>query len=427
MANPKVKIDVTADGTGFNRTMAGVKGTIDNLKKMAGGGGAGGLFGSLAGGAAMGAGMFAGSEVAKKAAEFIYEATIETVKFGHAIAEMAEHFNITTTEAQQLSFAAELAGKDMGFMETMMNKVDKFAEKSLKTGTKEYALRQKLGITDAEAEQMPIVQLTRLVAEKLKKAGSITDADLVFGKNQGREMMNIPEKMERSEKYGLTLSPRAIALLNDEWERMTLLMHNVWTVVKMVSTGLLVLWRVLYTLFGSIVYWVEGKLFKLLGWITGSEKLKEWGAKTDLGPGEFMARLREAVKADTSNDETAKAMEKADRKTPTTKETKLGEVGGHNQFLRIGGLMGVDTNFRLLRGIEQIVNNTAIIANNTRYNANVHMPERRPNFALSQPPAPPPVPNARTNRGGQTYSGTPIPTARAKAAGAGLPTMTFGM
>jgi hypothetical protein len=375
MAAPKVKVDVGADAKGFNKVMTGVE---DRLKGLGKGGFGGGIFGAISGGgisglgAMTGMGAVIGASVAAAAAILAF--TINTAKFAKEMEETAARLNITTVQAQQLSFAAELMGKDLGFLETMIHKVDTFAEKALVRGSKEAEIAEKLGIAREQLSHLDDVELTKLIARKAveKKLGT-ADLDVIGGKKGGRELKEAGEQIEKSEKYGLTLDPRAIAAMHDEWEKFTIVLHDGLTILKRAAAGFVILFRMIKVLSDPRTY---------LKLITGNWKDVIEDLKLATGRG------------------LVKPVDVTNREPPTEKPEALGPMGsGNNQFLKIGGLMGIDTSYR----IERLL---AMIEQNTR-KENVSTPITPPStspFPVSQPLAPSPARVAGPSGFGQAGS-----------------------
>jgi len=361
MASPKVQVSVGADAKGFNRVMSGVE---DRLKGLGKGGFGGGILGAISGGGISGVGAMTGMGAvigaSAAAGAAILAFTVNTAKFAKEMEETAARLNITTTQAQQLSFAAELMGKDLAFLETMMHKVDIFAEKALVRGSKEAEIAEKLGITREQLQHLDDAELIKLIAKRAaeKKLG-VADLDVIGGKKGGREIKKAGESIEKSEKFGFTIDDRAMAAMRDEWEKFLVVLHDGLTILQMAAAGFIILFRMLKVMSNPMTY---------IQLMTGHWKDVVEDLKHATGRG------------------LVKPVDETNRKLPTEKLPELGPMGGNNQFLKIGGLMGIDTNYRIERLLSMIEQNTR----KDQISTPATPPSTSP-FPMSQPLAPSPA------------------------------------
>lgn len=124
----KVKVDITADGSGFHRVLGGIGSAVTGLK-------------------------------AKLAAAFsigtIGYLSKQVLDFGDSIQAMADNFDISTDSAQRFAWAARNAGIEIGVIEKAMLGLDDAMRKALSPGgEKEKGILAKLGLTEKDLNNL---------------------------------------------------------------------------------------------------------------------------------------------------------------------------------------------------------------------------------------------------------------------------------
>lgn len=129
----KVKVDITADGSGFHRVMGGIGSSVKG---------------------------FASSMKTQLAAAFsvatIGILTKQMIDFGDEIRNMANDFDMSTDAVQRYRWAMRDAGIEAGSLTKMLQGLEEARGKAIgEGGEKEKSLMKKLGFTDEDLKTLP--------------------------------------------------------------------------------------------------------------------------------------------------------------------------------------------------------------------------------------------------------------------------------
>jgi hypothetical protein len=409
----RVKIDISGDGSGFHKAMAGVEERLRGLKSKVGFS-FGETFAALAGGATI-------------------TAMIDNMaNFAKEINNASRNLGVTTERVQQLRVAARHAGKDLSVFEGIFSKSESFASKALVPNSKEANIAARLGITPGDLSGPNGLSKDALVSKMLKGTGGMSRnvAEQLIGGVVGKKNAGflVGNKDEITGKSGIgTVS-------NEDLNKMTELKENFEDLIDVVRIRMIPVFNDVVDAAEKFIAWASDALTinkgmsdakekfasqngtRAGGWrtaaIEASTGLQLLGATVAHGtgissllgkiaPGKFGESLEHdydtilnkhdelkygkgvndsAVVAKAASSVVAKVAstredleraaaarrarhkeEQAEMNGPTTRErpTKrtnnslvLGEEGGGgsaNSMLRIGGLMGVDSTYRLER------------------------------------------------------------------------------
>lgn len=180
MATSNVKVNVTADGTGFHKTMGGITRSVSGL----------------------------GSSIKGQLAAAFSVATIglitrNIIQFGDEIQTMANNLNISTDSAQRFSWAARNANVEVTTLSKAMYALNKAREEARGGNAEKKGLLGQLGFTDKDLESMPKENMLLKMMEKSKNRGSTesilrqlgvraTDAGKIMGAREDFLNKNIP-------------------------------------------------------------------------------------------------------------------------------------------------------------------------------------------------------------------------------------------
>ncbi len=392
MANPKVTVNVGADGVGFHKEWDKIEKRIAKTATEVGGKQLGGIFGAF-GEVSAAAGPFA----AAAAIVTLYAVmTKNLMEFGHSIQEVSETFGISTDAVQKYSFAAEVAGKDVSVFTNAMEKSSEFAEKALSSNpqySKQFQLSQRLGLTEDDLRNMPPDKLMKAMIKRGKELKiSDTEMDEIVGKKMSRVIGQLVEQAEELDKFTLKLDPATIAMLADSFKIFQVALQDVMVLFRKNLANTLLEIRIFGVLFYD--YWRE-VISKLSGLLAGGLIMTGLGG---LGGGSWVKGLM-----DLSNKTHVTTKEFNDQMNwatgagliPKPGEPRVPAVGtvkpmtfSTNEFLKIGGLMGIDTAIRLEK--LQLEANALLgqIAENTKPQIMTTAPQQSPLPPLASAPAP---------------------------------------
>ena len=396
--NPEIVIRTKADGAGitviegmFNAFLKRIGGKAAEsgkiMKEMMGAGAEGGLLGTAA---AFGA--VAG------AAALLTELGTHTAEWAHEIKEVADQMNISTDAAQQLSFAASLMGKDLQWAAGMLEKEELFLEKAL-GGQKKFALvASELGLSLDEMQHLdPKAAHDKIL--KAVEAGQLSDSEIarIYGRGNVRAIKSLAENESYADKYGVGLDPKIIAAAADEWRAWKTIFKDLGVALLWVGAILVAVVRILRKTFMSIfdiiiagcAALVAG-VFKILSKIPGfgylgKEADSAWKMAKEYGSAAGQ-NMVEIVKPGGKQGQTS-----TDREPDMAAGKHLEKLEG-NPFLKIGGLAGVDTNFRIERLTQTMVRHLANIDEHTKPVASTvpvtpPSPSVTPNYAVTTGPS----------------------------------------
>ena len=360
-STPQIKIGVGIDGKGisvaegllnamFNRIGGKGKEVFHTLKEgIASMGGQGGVMGAAAAfGAISGASML------------LYELGTHTAHWAHEIEEVSGQMGISTDAAQTLSLAAELMGKDLEWAAQMMVKEELVLEKALGGQSKFRKLTNEIGIGVEELSKInPEEAHEKFMAAVA--AGKISDAEIgrIYGVKQIRHIKSLAESEDYAKDYGFKLDKDVISMMADEYRAWKLILKDFGVVLAFLGAILVQVVRIIRKTFVSEIEIMGGAILGLVSLILkAASKIPGLGylGKTANEYGAWSKSL--AVQAgDDIRDIAGPKGKKKDE--ATTREgdkatTHLEKLEG-NPFLKIGGLVGVDTNFRIERLTQQMV------------------------------------------------------------------------
>lgn len=157
-------------------------------------------------------------------AELFAEAIHSAIEFGEEIQNTAVRLGVSTTSAQELSFAAKQSGADLGEVATALDRLAKgltAMEEGTKEGDKfEHALNR-LGITAEEVQGKMPDEVFKLISEKLEHmtVTAETTASMleIFGRAGARlipMMKDLHENIQEVNDAGLIMPPAVIEQLD---------------------------------------------------------------------------------------------------------------------------------------------------------------------------------------------------------------------
>ena len=369
-ANPQIKIGVGIDGAGitvaegminaFLKRIGGNASEVGKLFKEFMGTGKGGLIGTAA---AFGA--VAG------AATLLTELGTHTAHWAHEIQEVSEQMGISTDAAQELGFAAELMGKDLNWAAQMMEKIELMAEKALGGQDKFVKLANAIGLTQTELAHLNLEDINKKFLEAIR-GGKLSDAEIgrAVGVKNIRQVKSLAESEEYANKYGMKIDKDAINMMADEWRAWKVLLKDLGVVLMFVGAILVQVVRIIRKTFVAALEVLSGSILgfvalvlKAASKIPGlghlsktSDEYRGWGKRMLNAAGEDITGITGPKgKKDTA----------IDREGDFDAGKHLEKLEG-NPFLKMGGLMGVDTNFRIERLTQQMVQHLANIDEHTK-------------------------------------------------------------
>ena len=399
MSNGEVKIKVGVDGSGVETGLRKAQGLISAFASKVGsqfGGAAGGTLGAF-GSLVAGAGVASIFGAAAAATGLLVELSKKTAEFAHSMQELSDRMDISTDKVQDLAFASELMGKDVGYAENLLIRSNEFAEKALSFNAKdikERMLAQKLNFTDEELRTLgPAKMMEEIVKRSKANHLSETDLDTIFGRRQGRKAVEFAEKEQSVSEDTLKMTPEMIATLSDEWEKLKTILHNLWMETEYYIGGLLLLERVLRIVLVDAIDAVMKKILELVAWITRHiPGMKGFSEQAESISNSIITRN---IIQDVINN----AMVNPKNSTPFNREaaseSKIPHIAS-NEFVKIGGLLGVDTDYRLKEMANDIARMQLAALNSIDSKTGINNTKDNPIYGYDNPfssvPTPTPLP-----------------------------------
>ncbi len=311
-----IRAIVNVDGTGFFRGIGQMSKRLGEFKVEAA---------ATLGTAEAGAGLVSGLG-AVLGAGLLAKMISNVNNFGQEVLEASEKFHLSTDAVQRLRFAAEMSGKDMGYLEKVFNNLD--------------------------TRQMDLV---KSALESPHPAQAIGEVLPEIGGRAGRQR-NLVQLMENLQALG-----DIPVMTEDEVRKLAMSQQQLKAMAQAlsVSTGPIV--NAIDELILAVAFYlraatsfVKAEFQDIFGFVTGGDT-----THTD----QMFARFNaEHALLDKLMSEGAP---KLGDENITIGKSPLGELQT-SQFARIGGLQGINTDYRIQRLTEQIEKNTAQTAKNTQ-------------------------------------------------------------
>jgi hypothetical protein len=371
--NPQIKIGVGVDGAGISVA----EGMFNAMFKRIGGKGAevGKIFKDLMATGNAGSGLL-GTATAfaavAGAATLMYELGTHTAAWAHEIVEVSKQMNISTDAAQTLGFAASLMGKDLSWAAQMMEKINLVTEKALGGQADFVKLANAIGLTQSELKNLNIEDVFKKFLTAVS-SGKLSDAQIenAVGVKNIRSVKSLAENQEYAEKYGIKVDSGTMAMMADEWKAWKTILLDLGVVlayvgavivgvVRIIRKSIMWLNDIIIAAVATLIAGVLGLVSKIprFGYLKKQseaawETAKEYGNAAGQNIEEIFTLAGESGQQTTNR--------KGDFGTGKGLEKLEG-----NPFLKVGGLMGIDTNFRMERLIQQIATGVVHIDDNTK-------------------------------------------------------------
>ena len=340
-SNPKVNVVVGANAAGFNRTMGEVGGKVKELVGLSS--------------------MLKMSLAAAFGGAVIGEVIKNLVDFSNEVVKGAAALDVTTENFQALKIAAREAGTNMEYVEKIFQRIEKSASDALGGAADKMKALQLLGMTSEDAQLDKVTYLSKMMqgAGRLERGQAVEALRTLIGtRADPNKLMALQPTLAHFDEYKRRKEAGGAFANDADLEKISQLKDKMNALFDALKVKLI---PVLAEVIVWVLKFVNSLVFTIahLYRYTALKWDAQRGASNDTQMDVFFKQTamekRQNQKAEEKAEQDAKAarlLTQLDTNSHPTAEQpvqgKLGELPS-NQYLKIGGLMGVDTNYRLQR------------------------------------------------------------------------------
>ncbi len=330
----KVSFDFTANGAGVFRVTTALKKEMGELKSVAENA-LGGIKGAILGAVGIGT---------------VTEMVTSAIEFGRELRKSSDELDVSIDRAAQLNEVMESVGKNSQDLVGSMGKVHKFME-SADGDPNKMNLLKKFGIGQEDFKNFnfdTVLRKALTASQTMSPTESTIGLNKIFGKGMGADLL-----YRRNE---ILAKPDSLGLREEELRQL----EGANAKFKSLQDAIKILiLKAIFPLIGSI-----GNLNEIISGIANFpenyalqiiQDVLEQSLGKNLVTTILSNLMKAGFKVNQQEDLKKKYGLNYGEDDIKGKVSPLGSIGGNNQFLSIGGLIGTDVNYRVARLQEKAV------------------------------------------------------------------------